>query len=164
MKRIRYLYLIGLLLILSSCMNNNTSISFSEEKTKSTILVEIKGKVQFPGIYEVESDIYLYELIDLAGGLLDTADTTNLNLVMIISNSCSINISGIDEKESASLVNINYATIEQLQTLPGIGEAIALKIVSYRETNGLFSKIEDIMKVNGIKENLFNKIKDKITV
>lgn len=164
MKRIRYLYLIGLLLILSSCMNNNTSISFSEEKTKSTILVEIKGKVQFPGIYEVESDIYLYELIDLAGGLLNTADTTNLNLVMIISNSCSINISGIDEKESASLVNINYATIEQLQTLPGIGEAIALKIVSYRETNGLFSKIEDIMKVNGIKENLFNKIKDKITV
>ena len=62
------------------------------------------------------------------------------------------------------LVNINSATQEQLMSLPGIGSSRAADIISYRNSNGRFERIEDIMKVSGIKESAFNKIKDYIRV
>ena len=72
------------------------------------------------------------------------------------------------EKSSGSdvsdKVNINTASAEELMTLSGIGESKAAQIVSYRESNGAFQKIEDIMKISGIKEGVFSKIKDCITV
>jgi competence protein ComEA len=77
----------------------------------------------------------------------------------------------IEESESqdqadspGGLININTASKEQLMTLPGIGEKVAGRIIEYREKNGSFSKTEDIMKISGIKEKLFSKIRDKITV
>ena len=62
------------------------------------------------------------------------------------------------------MVNINTASLEELTALPGIGESIAGKVIRYREENGSFSCVEDIMKINGIKNKLFEKIKDRITV
>ena len=69
-----------------------------------------------------------------------------------------------NEDEKQVMVNINTANIEKLQTLPGIGESIATKIIEYRDKNGKFKTIEDIKNVSGIGENKFNNIKDKITV
>ena len=66
--------------------------------------------------------------------------------------------------KGASLININTATAEELMTLPGIGKGIAGKIIDYRAENGKFTAIEDIMKVSGIKDKLFSKIKEHITV
>ena len=70
----------------------------------------------------------------------------------------------MDESIAKGAVNINTASAEQLKTLPGIGDAVAGKIVKYREENGAFKAKEDIMNVSGIKEKLFSKIKDQITV
>lgn len=155
-----------LLLVLAGC-NDNTYIDETptEEMTTNKILVEIKGKVRFPGIYEISSGCYLYEIIDLAGGLLENADTSNINLVQKIDVNCSITIlEKTDSEEKPALININYATKEMLMELPGIGEAYALRIIEYRTTNGLFLTIEEIKNIPGIKNSVFNQIKDLITV
>ena len=75
------------------------------------------------------------------------------------------NTSNKDEKsESSELININKASKEELMTLPGIGESKAEKIISYREQNGGFNSTEDIMQISGIKDGMYNKIKDRICV
>ena len=71
---------------------------------------------------------------------------------------------GIESDSNNGLININTATSEELKTLPGIGDGIAGRIIDYRNENGKFSCVEDIMKVSGIKDKLFSKIKDHITV
>ena len=73
-------------------------------------------------------------------------------------------LNGDTGSDPGGLININTASKEQLVTLPGIGDGIAGKIIKYREENGSFKSIEDIMKVSGIKDKLFSKIKDHITV
>ena len=100
----------------------------------------------------------------MAGGLLNSADVKNINLVQLIDQSCTINILGIEENKENVLININYASFEQLLLLPGIGESYANKIIDYRLNVGLFKTIEDIKLIPGIKDNVFNQIKDKITV
>ena len=67
-------------------------------------------------------------------------------------------------EQEGGLININTASVEELKSIPGIGEKTAGRIVEYRDKNGKFGKIEDIMKISGIKDKLFSKIKDKITV
>lgn len=158
--------LLVLLFLLGGC-NNNTYIEETQnaEEPGHTILVEIKGKVRFPGIYEINSGCYLYEIIDLAGGLLENADTTNINLVQIIDVNCSITIlEKNNNEEKPTLININYATKEMLMELPGIGEVYATRIIEYRTTNGLFLTIEEIKNIPGIKSSVYNQIKDLITV
>ena len=68
------------------------------------------------------------------------------------------------DSQGASKVNINTASVEELMQLPGIGEAKAKMILDYRTQNGAFQKVEDIMKISGIKEGVYNKIKENITV
>lgn len=78
----------------------------------------------------------------------------------------SFDIEPLPDNESATggLININTASAEELKSLPGIGEKVAGRIIEYRDKNGRFDKIEDIMKISGIKDKLFSRIKDKITV
>ena len=94
---------------------------------------------------------------------------TKDEIVKIIDKECICpeikNDACINENTStSSKISINKASKEELQTLPGIGEAKAKDIVSYREQNGPFTKLEDITKVSGIGENVFVKIKDYITL
>ena len=165
MKKMFILCFIALFLLVS-CNNENEDFFYSQQDTKNySFVVEIKGKVRFPGIYEFHREIYMYELIDAAGGFLDTADKDSISMVQTIKESCTIIIRGKTESNSSKeLININYANVELLITLPNIGTSTANKIIEYRNTHGLFKKIEDIMNVSGIKENIFNEIKDKITV
>ena len=108
----------------------------------------------------------------MAGGMQQEADTSAINLASKVTDSMMIVVyttqeikAGINKTNGAenTPVNINYATKEQLMTLPGIGESKADSIIAYRETNGGFEKVEEIMNISGIKEALFNKIKDLIT-
>jgi competence protein ComEA len=120
-----------------------------------------------PNVYKVKEGIMLYELIALAGGFTSNADVSNVNLVMILTENQMIII---PEKRHSSanqesdLVNINTATIQELTSLPGIGTAKATTIITYRESNGYFITIDDLKKVSGIGEELFNKIKSFICV
>ncbi len=153
--------------------------------------VDIKGAIQNPGVYECNNCL-VKDVIDLAGGLTKDATTKNINLskqvcnemVVIINtknelkkleqtNSANVinNAAQITDKNSNSnnnqtsgLININSADINTLITLNGIGEAKAQSIIDYRNANGPFKTIEDLLNVDGIGEALFAKIKDYITV
>lgn len=161
----RIFLIINLFFILVGCSNNNDIvIDFPEISDSDTvIIVDIKGAVKTPGLYSVEKGVMLYEIINLAGGLLSNADRDGINLIQVFNNNTSINIPYISNNSSSKLININYASIEELMTLNGIGEVKALAIIEYRKET-MFNSIEDIMKVSGISESVFNKIKDDITV
>ena len=186
MKRIVYisiilgLFIIGVVFInifISNRRNTNLITTYKEEEERdetTSFLVEIKGRVKYPGIYSFNSEIHLFEVIDEAGGLLDDSDTSNINMLMIIKEDTSIFISKKENNTSyvisgattniSGLININTATKEDLITLPGIGESKALSIISYRKMNGSFKNVEDIKNVSGIGDALYEKIKDLITV
>lgn len=154
-----------------------------ENSEKSGIYVYICGEVAAPGVYELSEDSRIYEAVDAAGGFTENAARESVNLASKVSDGMQITIYNKEEAASlpagsgsaggnagqsgtsgSGLVNLNTATKEELMTLKGIGEAKAEDIIRYREKSGGFKKIEDIMKISGIKEAGFQKIKDNITV
>ena len=141
------------------------------------ICVHVSGYVINPGVYMLPEGSRVYEAVAAAGGFAEGADEQFLNLAKVLDDGQKIRIYSLDETATASgdsdlvqkdsndtekLININTATKESLMTLPGIGESRAESIIAYREQNGYFSSVEDIMKVSGIKEAAFEKIKDYI--
>lgn len=150
-----------------------------ESEAPELIKVFVCGAVLHSGVYSVPAGARLGEAIDLAGGMTDDADPDFLNQARVLADGEQIRVPTRAETESmqspavqtaagggstGGKVNINTADIEDLQTLSGIGETRARAIISYREANGAFERIEDIMNVSGIKTALFNSIKDDITV
>ena len=144
------------------------------------IYVYVCGAVANPGVYQIPEGSRLFEVIDSAGGMLENADVTSHNLAKVVQDGEQIQILTKEEAEELrksgvsvvanstgqkqGLVNINTASVQELTTLTGIGESRALAIIAYREENGLFQSIDGIKKVTGIKEGLFEKIKNQITV
>lgn len=154
-----------------------------ENSEKSGVYVYICGEVINPGVYELSGDSRIYEAVDAAGGFTENAARECVNLASKVSDGMQITIYNREEAASlqadsasvggnagksgtsgSGLVNLNTATKEELMTLKGIGESKAEDIIRYREKSGGFKKIEDIMKISGIKEAGFQKIKDNITV
>lgn len=160
------------------------SVGESQAKAEAIIVVDIKGAVGQPGVYQGEENMRVMDIVSLAGGLLDTADDKSVNLAQRISDQMVIYIPVVgedvemssDEGESFQLsngqgedaesekVNINTADAVQLQTLNGIGDKKAELIIAYRMENGSFQTIEDIMEVSGIGEKTFEGFKAAITV
>ncbi len=158
-------------------------VSDSEEPK---IFVHICGAVNNPGVYEFTKEERIYHAVKKAGGFTKEADETYVNQAQKVTDGiqiyiptvgevqkCSedfekkqIGITGdaIKETDGKKLVNINTATEEELCTLSGIGEGKARNIVEYRMKKGNYRSIEEIMNVEGIKQGLFDKIKDSITV
>lgn len=153
-------------------MEIRTTLCPAEQESASErfIYVQVCGHVVNPGVYEVLEGSRLYEAIDAAGGVSDDGCADELRLAGKVTDGDRIYVPGENESlgpaypEDDNLVNINTAALEELMTLPGIGEARAVSIIDYRENNGAFLSIQDIMEVSGIKEAAFNKIKDKIRV
>ena len=154
-----------------------------QEEPIKYIYVDIKGAIKKPGVYKLEENSRIIDAINISGGLLKTANTTYTNLSKILNDSEVIKIYTNEEvkkleKETPQelpkveetptienkLININTASLEQLQTLNGIGESKAKSIVEYRTTNGNFKSIEEIKNVSGISESLYEKIKYSITI
>ena len=148
--------------------------------------VHICGAVKQPGVYELTADSRLFEAIQMAGGLTEEAADQALNQAELIEDGSRIYVptkeeakAGMDNGDtltqnednaektgstSDGKVDINTAEKNELMTLSGIGEAKADAIVRYREEHGAFQKIEDLMEVEGIKEGVFQKVKDQIKV
>ena len=154
------------------------------EKSDSKIGVYISGEIKKEGVYYLDKDSRIANLIDIAGGVTDKADVSKINPAQKLNDSDKVVIPAkkersiedeieiddendeLKEKSSSSTsgkVNINNATKSELMTLNGIGDATATKIINYRKTN-TFKEIEDIMNVPGIGESKFNNIKDDICV
>lgn len=152
--------------------------------TKAPLAVHVIGAVPRPGLYEFAEGARVQDAIDAAGGLLASANVDALNLAELLEDGQQLNIpyqDGAAPTEVSDtvvlpssaqeptpdpdvvLVNINTATLEELDTLPGIGPTTAQKIIDYR-TNTPFSTIEDIMQVSGIGPAIFENIKLLIVV
>lgn len=141
-----------------------------QEEKPTYIYIDLKGEVINPGVYKVESNTRLYQLIHMAGGLTQEADTLRINLSITLFDEDVIYIPNINDDPSDNpiidpqdeRIDINRASFEQLQTLPGIGPTTAQNIIDYRNEVGYFETIEDIKNVSGIGEATFNTIKDLI--
>lgn len=164
--------------------------NLTEEKNlleEEIVTVDIKGAVVNPGVYRVSKNNVVYDVIVLAGGLLDDADTSNINLSKMVSSEMMITIytkdevanqkkadtiieegklnnSSFDEEKNTTLVNLNTADVDKLMRLPGIGESKANLIIQYRENCGPFTSKEELMYIKGIGESIYAKLESYITV
>lgn len=158
------------------------SAASTPEPATDPVFVHIDGAVVAPGVYEMTGSLpRVNDAVMAAGGLAGDADTSALNLAAVLSDGEKIYVprqgevvagqassgaaSGSDVGASSSgVININTATAEELDSLPGIGPSTAAAIVEDRERNGPFASPEDLMRVSGIGEGKFSKLKDQIRV
>lgn len=157
--------------------------STARNTDSDTVLVHICGEVRTPGVYELTADSRICDVLLLAGGFTADADTEAVNMAAGIEDGMQIVIPTETDrtqemtgnssdrtgetaagKTESQLVNINTADKETLMSLPGIGAGKAEAVIAYREAGGVFKDIKDIMLVDGIKEGVYAKIKDKICV
>lgn len=143
-----------------------------EESPKEQICVHVCGRVRRPGVVMLPAGSRVWEAVEAADGLLEDAQDTAVNLAAVLKDGQKLYIPAIGESGTETAaeaaddgkVNLNTADADRLQTLSGIGASRAMDILSYREGHGGFQTIEEIMQVPGIKESIYEKIKDKITV
>jgi len=150
---------------------DETDVDENNESTEDTghIFVYVCGAVNREGVYELPGGSRVYEAIAMAGGFREDADARNVNQAEVLEDEERIYVPIVGEEvrvddEKDARININKASKEELMTLPGVGESRAESIIKYREQQGVFQSIEEIMQVSGIKEGLFEKIKDFITI
>lgn len=146
-----------------------------------SFVVHVDGAVTAPGVYELAGEgLRVNDAVEAAGGLLPVADTSSMNLAAALADGQKVLVpyKGEVAAETAassggasgaastdtSLVNINLATADELQALSGVGEATARAIVEDREAHGPFSSIEDLMRVSGIGQKKFEKLRGQICV
>ena len=153
------------------------------EQETDAIFVYVCGQVAAPGVYELSAGARVYQAIERAGGTLEGASPESLNLAQQAEDGQKIYVPSKEEAEAGTFpqddswgaasssreqgggkVNLNTADLEELMTLTGIGQTRAEAIITYREEEGAFQAPEDIMKVDGIKEGIYEKLKDEITV
>lgn len=160
-----------------------------DEAGATDAVVHVDGAVAVPGVYSVAGEPpRINDAVELAGGLLPDADTSTINLAQPLVDGQKVHVPYVGEEvrpdvqaaealdgsadagatdtgtADASRVNVNTATAEELQRLPGVGEATAASIVDDRERNGPFSSAEDLMRVSGIGEKKFDKMRGMIDV
>lgn len=174
----------------SSSSNSNEANKSQKDVGVKEITVYISGQVAKEGVVTLSSDKRLADAVEKLGGLTKNADTNNINLAMkledekhyiipkedevIQNNSDSTQVTSNKDNNSSnnatqsdsqgSKININTADLKQLDNIPGVGEATANKILSYRDENGEFKSIEEIKNVNGIGDKKFENMKDLICV
>ncbi len=163
--------------------DSSSSSEELEKTTTSVIYVHVSGAVITPGLYEISSGSRIFDAIEAAGGLRDDAAEESVNLAQVIEDGSHVvvltkeesqNTSSIQSNSSSTvqslststsgLVNINTATLQELTTLKGIGEATAQKIIDDREQNGAFKSKEDLKRVAGIGDKKYEAVKAYITV
>lgn len=140
-------------------------------KSPEQIYVQVSGAVEKPGVYQLPADSRIFMAVELAGGLTSEADESSLNQAQPLRDGQQIYVCTRQEqadggpvREEDGRVDLNTATAQELMTLPGIGQSKADSIISYRESHGGFQAVEDLMKIEGIKEGVFSKLKDRVKV
>lgn len=151
-----------------------------EEDSSTTMMADVKGAVVNPGVYEFEEGDRVETLIEQAGGLTEDADPNQINMAQVVEDEMVIYVptkgevvqappsnggtSNASTGENEGMVNINTATMEELMTLPGIGETKAQAIMDTREEKGGYKSIDEIKDAPGIGDATYEQIKDLIYV
>ena len=155
---------------------SGTAVTLRPVPTDKPIIVHITGAVPRPGVYALPQGARVQDGISAAGGFLAEAEKTGINLARALEDGEQLDIPYVEGftpviatpeevfVPTSDLININYASTFELEALPGIGPTTAQKIVDYREQNGFFLSIEDIINVPGIGPDTFDRIKNQITV
>jgi len=148
--------------------NEESSINI-EIENESQILVHISGEVKNPGVYELKANDRLDDLVKISGGLTTDADVARVNLARVLEDGLKIHIpsrNNITEDNQVNgrltLTDFNQLSAKELKAIDGIGEVISKRIVDYREENGSFKKISDLLNVNGIGESKLEQIKKDV--
>lgn len=168
----------------SSTKSSVSKFNSSSEKNKNEIMVDLKGAVVKPNVYQISSDERLVDLIRQAGGFTDKADQKSINLSAKLKDEEVIYVPKLGESSSSEStdspisssvsnqisttsgpkVNINKADLTELQKLTGIGQKKAQDIIDFRMKNGDFKSIEDLGKVSGFGDKTLEKLKDEISI
>lgn len=135
----------------------------------SVIYVHILGQVARPGLYTLHDGARAVDIVAAAGGFTAQADPAGLNLARVLSDGEQIVVPAIGETAAGPIaadgkVNLNTADSAALDTLPRVGPALAARILAWREQNGRFSAIEDLLEVPGIGDATFQGLRDLVTV
>lgn len=163
---------------LEKIQTETSEVPQTEEKDcqeeMGSCMVYVCGAVENPEVYELPENSRVYEAVAMAGGMTEDAGMEAVNQAEFVTDGQMLRIPTMEEvaaaqEESESnvddgLLDINRASVADFMTLPGIGQSKAEALFQYREAHGRFSSIEEIMNVDGIKEGVFNKIKDSIKV
>lgn len=165
-------------------LEEDTTIINEDIIDRNKIIVEIKGEVAKPDVYQLEEGSIIKDLIDMAGGVTEEADLSRINraeellnheLIIIgnindetessvVQNNSTYSSNGNNSDKGNTLININTADLEQLKEITGIGNIKAQSIIDYREANGGFKSLEELKNVDGIGDKTFEKIKEQITL
>lgn len=164
--------------------NNPDELKYSEqsdvespikEEISTDVFIDVKGAVLKPNVYKLQEGSRVLDAISIAGGFAEDADQSKINLAARVQDEMVIYVPKVGEdanidgnintfNEEDGKVNINTANEDELLSLSGIGPAKAASIIAYRQENGRFQKVEDLVNVSGIGEKSLEKILDQITV
>ena len=164
----------------SSASDLKTERSSSQTETQK-VFVDIKGAVKNEGVYELSNGSRVTDVVKLAGGFTEDADKKSVNLAEKVTDESMIYVARVGEnvapattnsqvngsaqqEESSDKINLNTATLAELQTISGIGAKRAQDIIDYRDANGGFSSVDDLANVSGIGEKTLEKLKSEVTV
>lgn len=168
----------GLLLLVSRAPRGE-AVQLLPPPTPAALTVDVAGAVARPGVYSFPPGSRVQDAIQAAGGLLPDADPDLLNLAAPLKDGQIVRVphkstaspgipeaipGGVSAATPGGPVNINTASLQELDTLPGIGPVLSQRILDYRAANGPFGKVEDLQQVEGLGEVIFEKIKDLVTV
>ncbi|WP_102026964.1 helix-hairpin-helix domain-containing protein [Salirhabdus sp. Marseille-P4669] len=146
--------------------------SASSGELQENVVVDVKGAVSKPGVYEIDSNARVHEVIDMAGGMTQSADPLSINLAERVYDEMTIVVleEGAEIKQdgggnvSNPRIKLNTATKEEIVNLPGIGPVKADAILQYRDEFGPFQQEEDLLNVSGIGEKTLEQLKEYIRV
>ncbi|HCO74601.1 MAG TPA: competence protein [Clostridium sp.] len=163
--------------------SNNKDSENQENVNDSKIVVDIKGAVKAPKEYELKAGSRVRDLIEIAGGLTPEADEEKIYFSKILEDEQCIKIYKIGEEvldseieveeqqekgtgavDSKGKININKATVDELMTIPGIGQVKAQSIVDYRNENGKFNSVDELTNITGIGVKTLEKLRDKVDI
>ena len=145
---------------------NETAIEVVEQ----FLYVHVVGEVQSPGMYQLPIGARLVDAVFAAGGLTEDADNASVNLARELTDGEQIIVFSISQEgqspgtNSSGLISLNRAGDKELEELPGIGPALAGRIIAWREANGGFKSVQDLLKVSGIGESLLSGVIDLVTL
>jgi competence protein ComEA len=140
------------------------------EVSQQYLYVHVVGEVQSPGMYQLPIGARLVDAVFAAGGLTEEADNASVNLARELTDGEQIIVFSISQEGEAAgttasgLVSLNRAGDKELEELPGIGPALAGRIIAWREANGGFKSVQDLLKVSGIGESLLSGVIDLVTL